>query len=132
MKHVKVFSKFNEDHSRPEFRKPKVVEYADCNKKLVNFGKASFTKAEKEFFDKFYEENINGGKIHSTEMFDKIFVIGIKLRGYYSGQIEITKLNDDWYLIVDYGYDNGSEYYICDEWEEVLGYLSTSKYGFRV
>ena len=63
MKHVKVFSKFNEDHSRPEFRKPNKVRYEDFCKKLVNFGKADFTKFEKEFFNKFYKENINSGTI---------------------------------------------------------------------
>jgi hypothetical protein len=38
--------------------------------------------------------------------------------------IEITKLADDWYIIRD-GSDFDPQASICDEWDEVLGYLGT-------
>jgi hypothetical protein len=37
----------------------------------------------------------------------------------------IIKLKDDWYLIYDQTYYDGTKYYICDEWDEVIGYLET-------
>ena len=47
------------------------------------------------------------------------------------GKIKITKLEDYWYLIDYYLYlDDDTKYYICDDWEEVLGYLSSE--GFNI
>jgi len=36
--------------------------------------------------------------------------------------IEIYKMKDSWYLLYD---DDNGEYYLCDEFEEIEGYLGT-------
>jgi len=40
-------------------------------------------------------------------------------------EIQLNKLEDDWYLIYKFYNLDSEEYYICDEWDEVLGYLSS-------
>jgi hypothetical protein len=48
------------------------------------------------------------------------------------GQIEIIKLDDEWYLISKGSKFEGTKFYICDGWEEVIGYLSGSEYNFLI
>ena len=139
MKHLKVFSKFNEseDYSRPNLRMPEEVSKEDWNRKLQTFKKAEFTKLEKEFFKRFIDVNM----ISSHPILPKhYFVITINdPRGFYLGQIEIMKLDDEWYLISKGSKFEGSginsiytKFYICDGWEEVVGYLTGSEYNFII
>jgi hypothetical protein len=66
--------------------------------------------------------------------------ISINLLRNYAREWRIIKLDDEWYLISSYddskGIDAGeydedyleeefTDYYICDEWEEVIGYLTS-------
>jgi hypothetical protein len=43
--------------------------------------------------------------------------------------IHLVKLDDEWYIIYD-TIKGEVDYYICDQWEEVLGYLSNK--GFHI
>jgi len=129
MKHIKLF----ESYSIPEFRMPEEVSSEEFHKKLDNFSKVPLTNPEKEFL-------MSCGGERDYKRYDVRFdlhflkcLIGIfnDLSGSLLGQIGITKLDDDWYLIYEYVAPLGlrnyySKYYICDEWEEVLGYLSSN------
>jgi len=78
-----------------------------------------------DFFEKIKKENTKS--IYSLDfgMPGKTSVVYLQL--YPSGEddslieIDITKLKDDWYLI----YEPGIDKFICDEWDEVLGYLGS-------
>lgn len=135
MKHIKLYSKFNEDNSSPEFRMPEEISSEEFYKKLDNFSKVQFTNLEKELLMSCGGER--DYKRYDVRFYSKWrYLIGIfnNLSGSVLGQIEITKLDDDWYLISEYVAPLGlrnhySKYYICDEWGELLGYLSSK--GFN-
>jgi hypothetical protein len=131
MKRIKIFSKFNENKDyKPNLRMPEEVSKEDWNRKLQTFQKAEFTKLEKEFFKRFRDVNI----VSSHPILPKhYFVITINdPRGFYLGQIEIMKLDDEWYLISKGSKFEGTKFYICDGWEEVVGYLTGSEYNFII
>ena len=146
MKHLRTFSKFNENNSVSEFRMPEEVNSEEFYKKLDNFSKVQFTTQEKEFLMSFGGERsdkrytfpeASTATPYNIRLFSKCeFEIGIfNLTGSLFGQIDITKLDDDWYLISEYVSPLGLrnhyiKYYICDEWGEVLGYLSNR--GFNI
>lgn len=132
MKHISKFSKFNEDHSGPEFRLSEEVSIEEFHKKIQTFGRVEFTNGEKEFFKKFGDENGDTISYHPI-IPNHYFAITINdSKGYYLGSIEITKLNDDWYAITKGSKFESIRHYICDDWEEVLGYLSGCGYDFRI
>jgi hypothetical protein len=85
---------------------------------------------EKEFFKRFIDVNI----ISSHPILPKHYFVITKNdpRGFYLGQIEIIKLDDEWYLISKGSKFEGTKFYICDGWEEVIGYLSGSEYNFII
>jgi len=136
----KVFESFNETiKESPEFRMPEQVSREEFDNKL-RYDKVAFTKEEDEFFTKFIEKNnveqhnyiftFHGRKAPKfpkkhTKTFD-IF----NSDGLFLAVLEIIKLDDSWYLITDY-YKLSVRRYICDEWEEVLGYLAGCHYNFK-
>jgi hypothetical protein len=142
MKHLKLF----ESYSKPQFRMPEEISSEEFHKKLDNFSKVPLTNPEKEFL-------MSCGGERDYKRYDVRFDFHFKclirifndLSGSLLGQIEITKLDDDWYLIYEYVSPLGLrnhynsfasvimieiKYYICDEWGEVLGYLSSK--GFNI
>jgi hypothetical protein len=70
-------------------------------------------------------------KVFDGDYFFTISIYNSTARDFCLGKIKITKLEDNWYLIDYYLYlDGNTKYYICDDWEEVLGYLSSE--GFNI
>ena len=118
---IKKFESFN-------LRKPTLINYAISKEKIETIGTESFSEKEIEFFQKIKEEN-------KTAIYDIDFwssgdfgtnIIFLSL--YPSGEddnlleFEIQKLKDEWYII---RYVNNDDYYLCDEFEEVKGFLGT-------
>jgi hypothetical protein len=158
MKHIKTFESFKINEGifddikakakkifgkgkNIELRQPKEVNRETFYKKLGTFGKVPFTAKEAEFFMKLKNKNRDyllkvKGYGYDVELekpiiydFDTIDIIYDKSGGYY--HTKIIKLDDEWYLIDIYvsGYDSQfHQYLICDEWEEVLGYLESKKF----
>jgi hypothetical protein len=92
----------------------------DWNAKGRMFGKLKFRESEVDFLNKFGS--------HSTFNADNSYYIS-----FAKNSLRIYRLHDDWYLIANHTPDGFSfprpenfKYYICDEWEEVIGYLTTS------
>ena len=121
MKHISKFTKFNE---KLEFRKPTKVNRSGYSKKLSIHGKSPFDEKELKFFENFTLMNQNCETRLDISDFDITCSLGGK-----DILIKITKLEDEWYLIKCINYSHN--HYICDEWEEVLGYLSNN-YNFKI
>jgi hypothetical protein len=116
MKHIKVFEKFNH-------RIPKEVNNNAFNDKLNVHGHDNFSEQEIEFFKKIKKSpavyDIPISLIGNTNtIFIQLYPID---EDDNLIEIDIQKLKDDWYLIDEIG----GKKYICDEWDEVLGYLGT-------
>jgi hypothetical protein len=118
MNRIKKFEAFNH-------RIPETVSDVEYQQKLDTFGKEPFTKMEMDFFQKLKKENTKS--IYSLDFGVPGKTNAVYLQLYPSGEddslieIDITKLKDDWYLI----YEPGIDKFICDEWDEVLGYLGS-------
>ena len=147
---------FKKPH-QPEMRIPEKISKEELDKKYFNFGRVPFTKKEIEFLKKFGEKNkedyhidIKDGKSHMGEPISKFvrnmlntqideagnFLIIRNIGGDIVRHIHLVKLDDEWYLIYDTIKGRlqtnrmNLEYYLCDQWEEVLGYLSDN--GFNI
>ena len=114
MTKIKKFESFATTHRMPE----KVSE-DDWSKKQDIHGLEKFTEKEKEFFLQKFREYIQyiGKSLVQLE-------IPISYSDMVKVDIDIVKLKDDWYLIEETCDDGDGEFFICDEWDEVLGYLS--------
>ena len=130
----------------PEFRIPTEVSREDWEKKYNMYREVLFSKKEVEFFNRFSRDHLvlepptslkekllraaSGGYVRSDGYLctmGNFLMKGIDI--YNRTDIlrwKIIKLDDDWYLIHYYEKSESidiSRYYICDEWEEVIGYL---------
>ena len=133
MNRIKKFEAFNH-------RIPQTVSDVEYQNKLDTHGKEPYTQKELDFFEKLKKENTKSlysldfgmGKGTGKSGFHFIQpnpgkTNAVYLQLYPSGEddslieIDITKLKDDWYLI----YEPGIDKFICDEWDEVLGYLGS-------
>lgn len=118
MNRIKKFEAFNH-------RIPHTVSDVEYQQKLDTHGKEPFTKMEMDFFQKLKKENTKS--IYSLDFGMPGKTNAVYLQLYPPGEddslieIDITKLKDDWYLI----YEPGIDKFICDEWDEVLGYLGS-------
>jgi hypothetical protein len=118
MNRIKKFEAFNH-------RIPHAVSDVEYRNKLDTHGKEPYTQKELDFFEKIKKENTD--KIYSLDFGMPGKTNAVYLQLYPSGEddslieIDITKLKDDWYLI----YEPGIDKFICDEWDEVLGYLGS-------
>jgi len=101
-------------------RKPQEVSKTDWDEKLEKFDKVPFTKWEVNFFEKLKRKDYcKHWKFSMDIVSSGSIIIGIH---------KIIKLDDEWYLIRRYSTEYGQEdddYYICDEFEEVIGYLES-------
>jgi len=136
-----------DSHPHPKNRRlPQKVSRIEVEKKL-DFNKIPFTKNELNFIDelkkkykltitKYFYELDRPDNFDEVSENDDSHTISIENESIW---IQIIKLDDDWYLIVQiskdvYGdedldvEDPSSEYFICDEWEEVVGYLENYFY----
>jgi len=116
--------------SPPKFRMPEEVSMTDWNAKGRMYGTRKFTEVEIGFFSKFSERNKPFYSKLDNDAITPYFLVSSRLTKL---RLIIYRLYDDWYLIENYvpssdGVVNprNFKYYICDEWEEVIGYLTTS------
>lgn len=117
MRKIKKFEAFNH-------RVPTEVDYDEWEKKVGIHGTEPFNKKEIDFFMNLELENKES--IYDFHLGTDKCCIEIYPMGDSDNliNIEITKLADDWYIIRD-GSDFDPQASICDEWDEVLGYLGT-------
>ena len=120
MMKIKKFESFNH-------RVPTEVSQGECQRKYEIHDPESFTQKEIDFFNKigkdyrldFYPENWDISDSYCVQFISDP-------EGDEVIAIQIIKLKDDWYLIYDDTYsDYISRYFVCDEWDEVIGYLET-------
>lgn len=78
-----------------------------------------FTKSENDFIDKLFINN--NKKIYESYFGESDFYISLYPTGDSDEliHIEIYKMTDLWFLL----YDSENGHYLCDEFEEVEGYL---------
>lgn len=118
MKHIKLFENF-------KYRKPKMITSQEYQQKFDTHGTEPFTQEEYNFFTKLKQENEGWIYEFDLGLLGKSHLVFMQL--YPIGdddnliEIDITKLKDNWYLIDE----PGSDKFICDEWDEVLGYLGS-------
>jgi len=101
-------------------RNPQKVSKREFDEKLESFGKVPFTKWEVNFFEKLKRKDYCKHWKFSMDLLSSgSIIIGIH---------KIIKLDDEWYLIRRYSTEYGQtcdDYYICDEFNEVIGYLES-------
>ena len=118
MNRINKFEAFNH-------RIPQTVGDVEYQNKLDMHGKEPYTQKELDFFEKLKKENTKS--LYSLDFGMPGETNTVYLQLYPSGEddslieIDITKLKDDWYLI----YEPEIDKFICDEWDEVLGYLGS-------
>jgi hypothetical protein len=131
MKYLKLFE---------SFRQPSQITSGEVGTKLNLFGREGFSETEKNFFVQLMEKNRrlvddylypkDGLGFSPSEMWMSI----LSLNSDIPEEILIRKLGDDRYIITqilrlydedDFPEDPQYKYYEADEWEEVLGYLSS-------
>jgi hypothetical protein len=118
---IKKFEAFNH-------RVPEEVSQGECQRKYEIHDPESFTQKEIDFFNKigkdyrldFYPENWDISDSNCVQFISDP-------EGDEVIAIQIIKLKDDWYLIYDDTYQLISRYFVCDEWDEVLGYFENNK-----
>ena len=127
MNRIKKFESFTNTHRRPE-----KVTYEEWLNKLNMCGKEPFTEKETKFFKQLIEENRSYIKSYTIGS-KKISIMLIEDEDEDDmTEIEFTKLTDNWYLIYKcYNHDH-EEYFICDEWDEILGYLISNPLDFPI
>ena len=120
MRRIKKFESFS-----TEYRLPTKVDYEEWIKKFHMQSIDTYTKKELDIFEKLKEENPS--LIESCEPNGDETEVSITIFSIINDliQIYISKLSDDWYLILEQCGHEYEEFYICDEWDEVLGYLSS-------
>jgi len=145
MRRIKKFESFT------SHRMPEKATHEEWDKKLSVFGEEEFTQKEIDFFRNISESSSIPGSCKIRYNIGTIPTPGyisiedykrkdnskginleiIKVRDKIT-VIQFNKLSDDWYLIYDYVHfsmkseeEDVVNWYICDEWEEVLGYLSS-------
>jgi hypothetical protein len=131
MKYLKLFE---------SFRQPSQITSGEVRTKLNLFGREGFLETEKNFFVQLVEKNRrlvddylypkDGLGFSPSEMWMSI----LSLNSDIPEEILIRKLGDDRYIITqilrlydedDLPEDPQYKYYEADEWEEVLGFLSS-------
>lgn len=132
MKGIKKFEAFGH-------RIPEEVTSDKCQKKLDIHGREQFIQKEIDFFIKLLKENsceIDLGRSYKTELspdkIDNCAILKFNPEINEEIRIGISKLKDDWYLISNRVIsknppyiDTTSSFFICDEWDEVIGYLES-------
>ena len=129
MKRIKKFESFS------NHRMPEEVTYDQWLNKYDIHGLEPFNQKEIEFFNKLGKENRL--EIESYSITEQKISIMMIIEDHdistdtviYKDivEIELRKLKDDWYLICkNYNQSRtNEEYFIGDEWDEVLGYLES-------
>lgn len=110
-------------------RMPEMVTSQKYQNKIDTHDTELFARDEYDFFVKLIRENevwINDSDLGIDGKRDYVY-----LRLYPNIEINITKLKDNWYLIDESDSESDSDkFFICDEWNEVLGYLDSKPLKF--
>lgn len=115
-------------------RQPKHITDDEYVLKMEAYERESFNDKEIKFFQKLkqrnnsiYELDIRGdwsdaccSELRNIKGCSKALIVIIGEEDDLT-EIDIIKLADSWYLINEVGIDK----FLCDEWDEVLGYLGT-------
>lgn len=109
-------------------RYPKKVTNEEFDNKLKNLGIEEFTKEEKEFFEKLRVNNTMAIDDYDMQNDNELFIILYQHNVDELLEICIKKLKDSWYLIQcnNMNYSEmypGPDFFICDEFEEIEGFL---------
>ena len=90
---------------------------------METYEKETFSDSEISFFEKIGIDN----QMYIYELIALRGCSSVYIQLYSAStedgltEIDIIKLTDSWYLINEVGIDK----FLCDEWDEVLGYLGT-------
>jgi hypothetical protein len=110
MINIKKFESFSH-------RMPIEASQDEISRKISLYKEEKLTDGELNFIRKLKEENT--GYLISVGLYN----FTITNRNIF---IDIKKLEDDWYIVYQtYHTSDISNRFICDEWDEVLGYLTT-------
>jgi hypothetical protein len=142
MKIIKKFESFS------THRMPTKVGYNEWDRKLDMYVRETLTEKEKGFFHKLAEENntceknisyIESYRFIGRPLNEVILLIYNPVESNRIKEVSIYKLQDNWYLIIESGPDVWDEdfandptedptykYFICDEWDEVIGYIESN------
>ncbi len=121
---VKLFESWNSKTKRY----PSRISMDDWSNKKDEWRKGNcepFSEREREFFKKLILNKKNRKKIYKYFSSNYNVISDVTLdfiHGGYIRYIEIYKMKDSWYLLYD---DEEGECYLCDEFEEVEGYLGS-------
>jgi len=117
MMKIKKFEAFN--HRVPE----EVNGEDEFNKKAKIHGPEPFTQKEIDFFNGIYKIE----EIYQLSFWPLGESNSVEFIREHTIHIQISKLKDDWYLIYEDRdlHHEHDRYYICDEWDEVIGYFET-------
>jgi hypothetical protein len=124
MERIRKFESFK------KYREPTKVSYDEWLKKIDIHQKEPFTEKETKFFKELIKEN---------RIYIQSYTIGSKQISIMlieddddMTEIEFTKLEDNWFTIYKcYNHDH-EEYFVCDEWDEVLGYIIRNPLDFPI
>ena len=123
---IKKFESFK------KYREPTKVSYDEWLKKIDIHQKEPFTEKETKFFKELIKENriyIQSYTIGSKQI--SIMLIEDEDDDDMT-EIEFTKLEDNWFTIYKcYNHDH-EEYFVCDEWDEILGYIISNPLDFPI
>ncbi len=113
--------KFNEYYST--LRYPKMVGLKEFMNKKQTHRMTDFSASErKSITDIVYKKR---GRASFSSCFVEIYYTYINEDGEFGfDNVEIVKLVDDWFTIIIEGY-SATEYFICDEFEEVISWLES-------
>jgi hypothetical protein len=131
MTRIRKFESFSTTHRLPE-----KVTYDEWLAKYGIHGLELFTQKEIEFFEKLIKENRLNIESYKIDAKKVTIVMAIEIGDISENnpvveldiiEFEFRKLKDEWYLISKNipDYFRRDEYYIGDEWDEVLGYLES-------
>ena len=142
MKRIKKFESFT-------YPMPKEITSDEWDEQISTYEEEEFDEKEMEFYEKLKKDNPSGRRLN-----DSIYDFEFRKSKWYNSKyklicidndeaffnfetnsgidIEITKLRAEWYLIHEFthGDDDKGMYedvklFLCDQWEEVIGYLQS-------
>jgi len=138
MERIKKFESFK------KYREPTKVSYDEWSNKFEIHQEEPFTEKETKFFEELIEENriyIQSYLIEENRIYIQSYTIGSEKISIMliededdddMTEIEFTKLEDNWFTIYKcYNHDH-EEYFVCDEWDEILGYIISNPLDFPI
>ena len=120
MKHLKLFESFG-------LRQPTKLSYQEGREWELNHERAEWDEYESDFYNTLTK--VNAKLIYDSVMWETLMRFYLyRMDSDEFDHLEIEKYDDSYYLIwyepaMHEPDQTRCSYYICDEWEEVLGFL---------